>query len=244
MVAKEVDAAQIRQLKDSGISFLPYISQSEMRSKLRLDIQTLQCRVWNDQNYHEILPSVVAEIWRSYMERNIATAVLHERNRRLELKIELDELRANSGGSSFTAQEEKEFRYIYGKLDELREISIRFYREEAAGTVSGKFSFLKLLLSTIDSGNNIFEKSNFEKNVLEELKKAYPDSGYLGLELKDNPSVELVTYGFLELRDVGDQFLTWLHHFTPRLYRFRFWLEVNDLTGETPLFDVAANAPR
>lgn len=177
------------------------------------------------------------------MERNIATAVLHERNRRLELEIELNELKANSGGSGFTSQEEKEFRYIYGKLDELREVSIRFYREEAAGTMSGKFSFLKLLLSSIDSGNSIFEKSNFENEVLGELKKAFPDSGYLGLELKDNPSVELVTYGFLELRDVGDQYLSWLHHFTPRLYRFRFWLEVNDLSGETPLFDVAGDTP-
>ncbi len=78
MVAKEVDAAQIRHLKDSGISFLPYVRQSETRKKLRLDLQTLHCRVWNDDNYHEILPSVVAEIWRSYVERNLANAVLHE----------------------------------------------------------------------------------------------------------------------------------------------------------------------
>src|SRR3989442_1349568 len=84
MVAREVDAAQIRQLKDKGVSFLPYVNKSETRDKLRLDIQSLQCRVWNDENYHLILPSVVAEIWRSYMERNIGNAVLHERNRRLE----------------------------------------------------------------------------------------------------------------------------------------------------------------
>jgi hypothetical protein len=243
MVAKEVDAAQLRQLKDNGISFLPYVSQSEIRGKLRLDIQTLQCRVWNVQNYHEILPSVISEIWRSYMERNTATAVLHEKNRRLELEIELNELKANSGGSGFTSQEQKEFRYIYGKLDELREISIRFYRDDGAGTVFGKLSFLKLLLSTIDSGNSIFEKSDFEREVLEELKNAYPDSGYLSLELRDDPSAELLMYGFLERKDVGDQFLSWLHHFTPRLYRFRFWLAVNDLSGETPLFDVAADTP-
>src|SRR6266478_52687 len=38
MVAKEVDAAFIGQLRDNGISFLPYINQSEIRSQLRLDI--------------------------------------------------------------------------------------------------------------------------------------------------------------------------------------------------------------
>jgi hypothetical protein len=129
MVAREVDATQIRRLKDSGVSFLPYVNKSETRGKLRLDIQSLQCRVWNDENYHERLPSVVAEIWRSYMERNLGNAVLHERNKRLELKIELQELKSQSNASGFTSHEEKEFRYIYGKLDEPREILIRGYRD-------------------------------------------------------------------------------------------------------------------
>src|SRR6266446_3523425 len=31
MFAREVDAAQIRQLKDSGVSFLPYVNGSETR---------------------------------------------------------------------------------------------------------------------------------------------------------------------------------------------------------------------
>ena len=69
MVAKEVDAAQIRLLADKGISFLPYVDCSETRDGLRLDLKTLHCRVWNPENYNEVLPTVVAEVWRSYLER-------------------------------------------------------------------------------------------------------------------------------------------------------------------------------
>lgn len=112
MVAKEVDAAQLRQLQDNGIAFLPYVNKEEIRGKLRLDIQSLHCRVWNDENYYEVFPSVVAEIWRSYMERTIAVAVLQERNRRLEAELELERLQARFNASPFTPQEESEFQYI------------------------------------------------------------------------------------------------------------------------------------
>lgn len=242
MVAKEVDAAQIQHLKDSGISFLPYVRESITRGKLRLDIQTLHCRVWNDENYHEILPSVVAEIWRSYMERNIANSVLHERNRRLELEIELNELKADSGGSGFTPHEEKEFRYIYEKLDEPKEISIRVSSDVTSTKLAGKFSFLKLLLSSINSGRSTFDKSAFEDFLCGELKKAYPHGGCLAVEIKKTLTVDLFTYGFIESIDLRDQYYFTVEQFTSKLYRFRFWLEVNGLSGDTPAFDIAAEA--
>src|ERR1044072_8093690 len=69
MVAKEIDAALIEQLADRGISFLPYVNSAELRNKIRGDIRSLQCREWNSQNYNEILPGVIAEIWRSFLER-------------------------------------------------------------------------------------------------------------------------------------------------------------------------------
>lgn len=145
MVTKEIDAAQIRQLEDSGISFLPYVNRSETRKKLRLDIQRLQCPVWNDDNYYERLPIIVGEIWRSYLERTVGRAVLQEKNKRLELEIALQELKATSNSSAFTPQEEKEFEYIYQKRDAPKEILIRFYTEATSGTLNGKFSFLKCL---------------------------------------------------------------------------------------------------
>ena len=66
MVTREVNAAQLRLLSDRGVSFLPYVDNAETRNSLRLDLKTLHSRVWNDQNFLEVLPSVVAEIWRSY----------------------------------------------------------------------------------------------------------------------------------------------------------------------------------
>jgi hypothetical protein len=197
MVGREVDAAQIRQLKDSGVSFLPYVSSSDTRGKLRLDIQRLQCREWNHSNYHEVLPSVVAEIWRSYMERNVGNVTLQERNKRLELEIELQTLKAQSNSAGFTPQEEKEFRYIYGKLDEPREMSIRRYKEEKSGTVAGFFTLLQLFSSFVTSSYlPVYEKSDFEGHILVELQKAYPDDGYLGLEFKKTlaPNSELMVF--------------------------------------------------
>lgn len=169
MVTKEVDAAQIRQLEDSGISFLPYVNKSEIRSKLRLDIQTLQSRVWNNENYHEVFPSVVAEIWRSYMERHVGILVLQERNKRLELEIEVQRLQAKSDASAFTSHEEKEFRYIYEKLNEPREISINVYNKSHSGELLGSFSFLRLLMSYITSGHDSFNQVSFQGHVRNQL---------------------------------------------------------------------------
>jgi len=242
MVAKEVDAAQIRQLEDSGVRFLPYVNTTETRKKLRLDIRRLQCPVWNDENYHEKLSTVVAEIWRSYMERNIGNAILHERNKRLELEIKFQQLKAQSNASGFTSQEEKEFTCVYGKLDESREMSIRAYKKNASRTVSGSFSVLKLFLSFVSSiYRPVFEKSDFEGHVLAELQKAYPNEGYLGLDVKKDLSAELRTYGFLEWKDYQTEnpFRHTEYQFTSRLYRFAFWLEVNNLHGDKPLFEIA-----
>jgi hypothetical protein len=159
----------------------------------------------------------------------------------LELEIELQKLTAESSASGFTSQEEKEFQYIYHKLDEPREISIRFYNDDASGKVIGKFSFLKLFSSFISSAYIMaLEESDLEGHVLAELKKIYPDKGYVNLELSEDPSAELRTYGFVELRDyqTQDPFRGLEYQLTPRLYRFRFWLEVNELSGETPMFDI------
>ncbi len=116
--------------------------------------------------------------------------------------------------------------------------------------MKGKFSFLKLLLSFINSGHTVFEgvffdqKLTFENHVLEKLQEAYPDSGYLGLKLEQNLRVELLTYGFVEAKDnlMEGGYHSYDYAFTPRLYRFRFWLEVNELSGETPLFEIATEA--
>ena len=94
MVSKEVDATLLRQLSDNGIGFLPYVNSDKTRDNLRLDIQILHCRVWNEENYDEILPSVVAEIWRRYMERSIGMAISLEKNRRLEAELKFERFKS------------------------------------------------------------------------------------------------------------------------------------------------------
>ena len=130
---------------------------------------------------------------------------------------------------------------MFGKLDEPREISIRAYREKVSGTVAGYFSLLQMFSSFVTSAYvPVYEKSDFESHVLSEIQKAYPDEGYLGLELKKDLSAELRTYGFLEWTEhqLEYPFRQSDYQFTQRLYRFVFWLEVNNLHGDTPLFDI------
>ena len=71
MVEKELDATLVEELTESGIRILPYVLKAELRVQLRADVRALHCREWNDSNYNNVLPSVVAEIWRSYMERSV-----------------------------------------------------------------------------------------------------------------------------------------------------------------------------
>lgn len=240
MVAKEVDAAQIRHLKDSGVSFLPYVNKSETREKLRLDIQSLHCRVWNDDNYHERLPTVVAEIWRSYMKRNLGNAVLHERNKRLELEVELQALKLSMGSSGFSSQEEKEFRYIFRKLDVSKEMSIqRSYPKTTP--LAARFSFLKFLLSfTAEPYRLTFDESAFERHVMMAIVNDHLGQGLIGVEIKEPLSVELRTYGLTELIAHQDEFGPSLEiRFTPKLDRFRFWVEVNDLSADAELYELS-----
>ncbi|MFA5845236.1 MAG: toll/interleukin-1 receptor domain-containing protein [Coriobacteriia bacterium] len=117
MVKKEIDAAMIQQLQDERIAFLPYVSSSDIRIKLRADIQALQAPEWNESNYEQLLPRVVAEIWRSYLGRTVVAAVADERVKRLQAELALQELRGKSAASVFTPAEEAEFEQIWATLD-------------------------------------------------------------------------------------------------------------------------------
>src|ERR1700733_2860104 len=117
MVGREVDAALVEQLRDQGVTFLPYVSASALRNELRSDIRTLHTREWNESNYLEVLPRVVAEIWRSYLERTVAQAVAQEKLRRLEMQEDLRNSKDRIQGTLFKPAEEQDFTYIFSKLD-------------------------------------------------------------------------------------------------------------------------------
>lgn len=117
MVKKEIDASIIQQLKDSSISFLPYVSESSIRSRLRPDLQILQAPELNDGNYKELLPRIVAEIWRSYLERKVVSAIKSEQVRRLEAELELERIKSTSEGKAFSGNESADFKYVYNALN-------------------------------------------------------------------------------------------------------------------------------
>lgn len=122
MVKKEIDSGILRQLKENGISFLPYVSNAKIRNKLRADIQTLQVPIWNNDNYTSLLPQVVAEIWRSFLERSVSNAIKTERVSRLEIELELEKIKHSSQGSVFSESENRDFEYIWKKLDRFEPI--------------------------------------------------------------------------------------------------------------------------
>ena len=108
MVGKEIDAALVEQVAEKGIAFLPYVENIELRARLRSDIRSLHCRLWDEANYNAILPSVVAEVWHSYLEKTIENAVMQEKNRRLELQIEVNKLKEKNVDDIFLYSEEKD----------------------------------------------------------------------------------------------------------------------------------------
>lgn len=117
MVKREMDAAILQQLKDRRVAFLPYASSETVRGLLRADIQALQTPVWDEDNYVTLLPRVVAEIWRSYLERTVTLAAQDEKVRRLEAELALESLRRESSDSVFSGAEEAEFTHIWTALD-------------------------------------------------------------------------------------------------------------------------------
>jgi len=133
VVKKEIGASLLAKLRDNHILFLPYVSNCNVREKLRPDIQTLQVLEWNDNNYHDVLPRVVAEVWRGFMERTIGTAVNAEKVKRLEAEAEIGRLKRERGGV-FDEGEDRDFRHIWNALDRWEPLEISHEQSVAKET--------------------------------------------------------------------------------------------------------------
>jgi hypothetical protein len=253
MVAKEVDAAQLRQLQDNGIAFLPYVSEDKVRDKLRLDIQSLQCRVWNDANYHEILPSVVAEIWRSYMERAIANAVLQEQNRRLVAELELERLQIRLNESVFTSQEEGEFQHIYTKLKEPQEVfsyvSVQKeidgkQRSVKIGKCKYKVSLVELIQAHIQKGNRSFSRGFLavvEEYISTDSCLPFPQpegANFSNFEFERDFAPTMLILGLVkEEKQTSTLGVYFGHKYSDKTYRFISWLDYHKKAEEKPFVE-------
>lgn len=247
MVEKEVDSAILRRLDDKKIAFLPYVDDDKTRAKLRVDIQTLQCRVWNKENYYQILPSIVAQIWQSYLERSVDNAISQEKIRRLELELEVKRLGDAQTTNIFSKQEEHEFQYIFDSLDFPLEVYIPIYqpnKENARlhGPIAGKLkvvvSFIYFLLSYTKKGNYKYDNAWLSREIgryLSEKIKVleFCQNKIIGsFRIDQNLEINLVRYGLTE-RDVSKSIV---YPFTSKMNRFMFWIEYNEIETKVPIF--------
>jgi hypothetical protein len=116
VVAKEIDTGILQKLSDSNVAFLPYVNNAKIRALLRPDIQAIQSPVWNAENYYTLLPVVVSEIWRSYLERTVSSAMKDERLKRVEAELELEKYKSEPD-EVFTKAENKEFEFIWNAFN-------------------------------------------------------------------------------------------------------------------------------
>jgi hypothetical protein len=131
MVKKEIDAAIIKKLRDKRVAFIPYVSDTALREMLRVDIQALQTPEWNERNYSTLLPCVVAEIWRSFMERRLITVASEERAGRLEAELQLERVKTSTEAGIFSKSEEQDFSFVWKQFN--RYESFRFLAQQTEG---------------------------------------------------------------------------------------------------------------
>lgn len=256
MVGKEVDSAIIRRLSDSNVAFLPYVSAASVRDEMRVDLRTLQCREWNDQNYHEIFPRIVSEIWRSFMERTVAIAIASEKTARLEAELELSRIKEERVASVFTKSEDIEFEYIRKQLDIPIEVKFDVFDEtlEPNGSKSSLKSgkcicqadFLGFLIYSkrvdqyyVPTGSSIFETGEFVKSKISETR---PQISFVDARSSKPNWYELLSrYGLIDYVPDNSNGRVWRsssHIYTEKMGRFMFWLEFNDLIPDEPNVEV------
>jgi len=251
VVAKEVDAGLLRTLSDSGVAFLPYVASEGLRASLRLDIQALYCPVWNEDNYSELLPKVVAGIWSSYTERTVRVATAEEKNRRLEAELALRNLIQQQG--IFTAGEESDFEFVRSQLDQTLSVSFGFVdpkTKKERYAIFVELSPLSLLLALFDSGQFLLDALDLAERVRRRVREEtshrvddeklhlYQEEGYVtalwslycrfGL-LRPVQVPKRQDPGFTMGSTVEVKF-----EFGDRMQRFRYWLTYRQISPAKP----------
>jgi hypothetical protein len=220
VVRKEIDVAILQKLKDNNIAFLPYVSDSEIRQRLRPDLQVLQALEWNENNYQIILPRVVAEIWRSFLERTVKKAVQGEKIARLEAEMQLQSLRLQQEQTIFSVSERSDFNYIQKKLDRYEEVVFQHIRDErtkgrpplfGSDDQKGpqvltehhfKFNLISMIPRISGVASHLYHVHHIANLITDELKehlpKNLPREESLNLSLYPDLATELLMYGMVD----------------------------------------------
>ena len=249
VVKKEIDASLIQQLNDKQVAFLPYVSEEQHRLELRGDIQSLHVPVWNDDNYYEILPTVISEIWRSYLERTVAQATKDEKIKRLELELKAEQ---NKEAGVFTESENKDFAFIKKSLDydKLTGCSITDKVTEKVTKIKLNLNLLSLLTRISRRGNHSYNNRMASSTLRIYLKnETVIDSSVLQYTYSDFTDIdicqELLMFGLVEREESTDEIKIGRSSirnirfvFTPKLERFKYWLAYNNCLPEGILYKI------
>lgn len=233
MVKKEIDVSVLKKLNDKHVGFLPYVSDASLRSQLRHDIQAIQTPEWNDKNYDQLLPRVVAEIWHYYSDRKIRQATLEEHDKRLQLELELENLKKNESGEIFSKSEQADFNFIWNKYDRYERVN--FSKIDNKSQVGDKnFCEIEISLQPSLSIMSVF-KSGFHEYfptqiLVDIVRENFPEEGNNLHAHKNLISIgDLLKFGLL-VRSHKTETRT-IYTFSDKFRRFEYWLEY---TGKMP----------
>jgi hypothetical protein len=239
IVRKEIDVALLQNLSDSNIAFLPYVNKNELRAKLRPDIQSLQTKEWNEQNYQTFLPSVVANIWQNYLKKTIATAILNERYKITQLELEIEK-RKNQDVGVFPQNENTEFEYLYKVFNENIRTELKTHIPDEPDIIYIlEINLLSLIVAVSQSAYFYGFVPLIQEACEPQLNSLYPN----GFEHSDNYEIfsalelnltqKMLLYGLIEN---GTQHI----EFANKIHRFKFWLSYTNKLPEN--FSVAVVA--
>lgn len=266
VVKKEMDVGLLQKLKDNNVAFLPYVEDAKIRDLLRPDIQALQTPEWNEGNYPSLLPRVVAEIWRSFLERTVASATKDERLKRIELELELEKSR-NQNENFFTTAENAEFDFIWKSFDKTIPLVIN---QKAQSSNLQERVLIKSYTINLDLSTLIACLTNYGRNELDwrHLRFYIEREGlkFLGIppqsdedkklhyfQLEDLPDVteQLLIFGFVESLAHpistnssfgGQDRLKYETVFSKKYFRYRYWLAYNKKLPDSVRFEIAGES--
>ncbi len=254
VVKKEMDAGIIQTLSDNNVVFLPYVKEAKLRDMLRPDIQALQTPEWNDANYQSVLPRVVSEIWRSFLERTVASATTNERLKRTQIELELERTR-NQNENFFSPAESAEFDFLWESFNSNISLRVIQMKRVAPGQSSPENSYpVYLNVSTLIAcltqyGRHELDWNLISARVLHEAQACLGlpepqgsldlEQTYYKLDGLPNLTEQLLMYGLLESISYtvnntspvglhGSTSLRFQNKYSQKYFRYRYWLAYNN----------------
>jgi hypothetical protein len=244
MVSKEIDSAIVSQLHENRVKLLLYVDSDTTRDRLRLDLRSIHCPLFNQENYCKVMPTIVSSIWKNHMDAILAR-VISEKDMALEnyrLKEELNEQK-----KSFLSELDEEFSFMYEELNSKLEVRYGIKNTEGKRIDEQLFVLNKLDVVTGVYYNidGVISKHSIESWIIEYLKQKSPTelradnltkTVSIGSDLMNN----FITFGFVgrhfnpksaqNSESRGLRFLN-IHNYevylkSEKFDKFNFWLRI------------------